>query len=129
MSFSEAHVTAFGEFGMKYGNYAPVLEAFSHLDGTFNLFRSLHSNSLGRLKQFRDTIGAHSDSKASLKSLPSLEEFEALYEFANDFYRVISGIVLGVEPARVPQAAGKALLRIFESVGVSKLDFDFRKEK
>ena len=46
--------------------------------------------SLDRLNEFRDKVGAHSDSRASIKSLPSHDEFESLYSFAKDFYELVS---------------------------------------
>ena len=52
---------ALSEFGAKYSNAAVPVEGKSFLLGTFGLFSGLHSESLSRLKRYRDTVGAHSD--------------------------------------------------------------------
>jgi hypothetical protein len=79
LSLSDEQKIAFAAFGRKYGNHAPPSGAVSYLRGTFGLFCGIHSESLRRLKLFRDTIGAHSDSEAAIKSLPSHAEFESLF--------------------------------------------------
>jgi AbiU2 len=73
----------FATFGKIYGNVSEPIEARSYLKGIFGLFCGLHYESLERLKKFRDTIGAHSDSKADRKALPSLAEFEIFFGFAS----------------------------------------------
>ena len=54
------------------------VESQSYLKETFDLFTDRHSESLERLKTFRDKIGAHSDSNVNIKNLPSHAEFETL---------------------------------------------------
>lgn len=88
---SDKQKREFASFGKKYGNHSDPTEARSYLKGTLGLFCGIHSESLDRLKEFRDTIGAHSESKAAIKSLPSHDEFEILFSFANDFYELVSG--------------------------------------
>ena len=89
------------------------------------MFTGLHSDALDRLRKFRNTIGAHSDSKANLESLPSHAEFEVLYEFAKDFYEIVSGSIVGVGPAALPGRVGRGLMKLFEAMGVEGLRFDF----
>lgn len=112
-------------FGKKYGNDMEPTEAKSHLKETFGLFCCIHSGTLDRLKEFRDTIGAHGDSKAALDSLPSHAEFETLYSFAADFYGFISRFIINAGPAMVPRQAGKGLVKLMESMGVKAPKFDF----
>ena len=116
----------FSAFGKKYGNYADPTEAKSYLKGTFGLFSGIHSESLARLKEFRDTIGAHSDSKAAIEFLPSHAEFEILYSFAADFYDLVSRSIINSGPATVPRKTGRGFVRLMESMGVQtpQLDFD-----
>lgn len=70
-ALSEAQKPKFAAFGRKYDNHSEATEARSYLKGTFGLFCGIHSRSLDRLKEFRDKIGAHSDSKANIEDLPS----------------------------------------------------------
>ena len=115
----------FFTFGKKYGNDAKPTEAKSHLKQTFGHFCGIHSGSLDRLKEFRDKIGAHSDSKAAIESLPSHAEFEILYSFAADFYGLVSRFVINSGPAMVPRKAGRGLVRLMKSLGVKTPKFDF----
>jgi hypothetical protein len=116
-------------FGKKYGNDTEPIEAKSHLKQTFSLFCGIHSETLDRLKEFRDTIGAHSDSKAAIDSLPSHAEFETLYSFAADFYGLVSRSVINAGPAMVPRQAGKGLVKLMESMGVKAPKFDFEADE
>lgn len=113
-------------FGKKYGNHAHPMEAKLYLKETFVIFCGIHSVSLDRLKDFRDTIGAHSDSKAMIESLLSHAEFEILYSFAADFYDFVSRFIINAGPVTASRQAGKGLIRLMESMGVrtSKFDFD-----
>jgi AbiU2 len=117
--------SAFFAFGKKYGNDTEPTEAKSHFKETFGLFCVIHSGTLDRLKEFRDTIGAHSDSKAAIDFLPSHAEFEILYSFAADFYGLVSRFVINAGPAMVPRQAGKGLVKLMESMGVKAPKFDF----
>ena len=117
--------SAFIAFGKKYGNDTDPTEAKSHLKETFDLFCVINSGTLDRLKEFRDTIGAHSDSRAALNSLPSHAECETLYSFAADFYGLVSRFVINTGPAMVPRQAGEGLVKLMESMGVKASKFDF----
>lgn len=124
-AFALGQRTALVAFGKKYGNDTERTEAKSHLKKTFGLFCDIHSGTLDRLKEFRDTIGAHSDSKANLDSLPSHAEFETLYSFAVEFYGLVSRFIISAGPAMVPRQAGKGLVKLMESMGVKAPKFDF----
>jgi hypothetical protein len=126
---SDAQKRDFATFGRKYGNNAVPVEAKSYLSGTFGLFCGIHSESLHRLKEFRDTIGAHSDAKAAIKALPSHAEFEAFFGFANDFYRLVSHSTYNVGPAVIPRDVGHAFIRLLEALGVRAPRFDFEEEE
>ena len=89
----------------------------------------MHSESLRRLKLFRDTIGAHNDSRAAIKSLPSHAEFESFFEFANDFYQLVAASINGVGPAMIPSAVGHGFIRLMESLGAQGARFDFDEDE
>jgi len=127
-SLTEEQKREFFAFGRKYGNPAAPLEAKPYLEETLHRFIELHRESLNRLKEFRDTIGAHSDAKAAISSLPSHAEFEALFEFADDFHQLVSRSINGVGPAAVPQKVGRGLVRLMESMGVHAPAVDFKEE-
>lgn len=115
----------FSAFGKQYGNHADPTEAKSYLKGTFGLFCGIHSESLDRLKTFRDTIGAHSDSKAAVEDLPSHAEFEILFSFAADFRDLVCRSIVDVSPAMVPRTVGQGFVRLMKSIGVQNPKFDF----
>jgi hypothetical protein len=119
----------FAAFGEKYANHSDPTEANAYLKGTFGLFCGIYSELLGRLKEFRDTIGAHSDSKASISSLPSHAEFEMIFSFANDFYQLVSRSINNVGPALIERTVGRGFVRLIESMGVQAAKFDFDEEK
>ena len=125
----ERQKQAFASFGKRYGNHSDPTEARSYLKGTLGLFCGIHSESLDRLKEFRDKVGAHSDSKAAIRSLPSHSEFEILFSFANDFYELVSSSINNIGPASVPRRVGRGFLRLMKSMGVKGAKFDFDEEK
>jgi AbiU2 len=120
------HATAFLGFGRKYGNKANPSQAKSYLNKTFNQFRKSHSLSLKLLKNFRDTVGAHSDSDSNSKLLPSHDECEKLYTFAVEFYNLVARYVINSGPATIPRGASSGLVRLMKSMGIQnpKTDFD-----
>jgi AbiU2 len=125
---SEVQKGQFAAFGKKYGNYVAPIEARSYLKASFGLFCGIHCDSLDRLKEFRDTVGAHSDSEASIDALPSHAEFETFFGFANDFYELVSRSVNNVGPGMIPRTVGHGYIRIMESMGYEGLRFDFDEE-
>ncbi len=119
----------FAVFGKKYGNHSDPTEAKAYLKRTFGLFCGIHSESLDRLKEFRDKIGAHSDSNAAIKSLPSHAEFEDIFGFAKDFYELVSRSINNVIPALVPRTVGRGFLKLINSMGIQDAKFDFDEGK
>lgn len=124
-AISDEQRSGFYAFGRKYGNDADPEKLQAYLIETFGIFCGSHSEALNRLKEFRDTIGAHGDSKATIESLPSLAEFEILYSFAVDFYSLVCRCLINSGPAIVPRRAGRGLVRLMESMGVQTPQFDF----
>jgi hypothetical protein len=116
-------------FGSKYGHEATPANARSYLQDTFAQFRDSNSESLGRLKEFRDTIGAHNDYRADITSLPSHAEIETLFSFAQDFYEVVSRSLIQVGPAVIPRVVGHGFVRLIEDLGVHNPRFDFEDDK
>jgi hypothetical protein len=115
-------------FGTKYGSVAAPQEAAAYLKETLDAFRTVHAEALDRLKQFRNTIGAHSDYAATITSLPSHAEFETLFAFANDFYTFVAHSINNVGPAVIPRQVGRGFIRLIESMGIQSPRFDFDQE-
>lgn len=112
-------------FGNKYGHDAVPTDAKPYLKAALAKFRDAHSKSLGRLKEFRDTIGAHSDYRANITSLPSHAELEILFGFARDFYEMISDSIIETEPAVIPRVVGHGFVKLVGSLGLQHPRFDF----
>ena len=113
------------EFGGKYGHDAVPEDARSYLADALARFRDAHSKPLGRLKEFRNTIGAHSDYRVSITSLPSHAEFEILFGFAKDFYEVVSGSIIGNVPTLISRAVGHGFVKLIGALGLQHPRFDF----
>lgn len=126
---SDVQKREFAAFGKRYENHSHPIEAKPYLKGTLGLLCGIHSESLNRLREFRDTIGAHSDSKAAIRSLPSHAECEILFSFAKDFYALVSRSICNVGPACVPRKAGHGFVKLIQSLGVQAAKFDFDAEK
>ena len=122
---SEKQKKAFELFGKKYGNHVTPSEARSYLKATLGLFRGIHSSSFGQFKEFRNTIGAHSASKAKIRMIPSDDEFEKFFQFAVDFYELVSRSLINVGPATVPGKAGPGLIKLLESSGIVGIRPDY----
>lgn len=132
-SLSENQKEKIIAFGRKYGNSCDLTEAKNRLAGTVDIFLANHSQSLQQLRTFRDKIGAHSEvgAKDKIKNLPSHDEFEALYEFAKDFYETATSFV---SESIVPicsedfKIIGESFTGLLESLGIEvKSDFDENK--
>ena len=126
---SDRQCEALAAFGKKCGHEDTPVDAKSYLQDTLGQFRAAHADSLDRLKEFRDTIGAHSDYHADLTSLPSHAEFETLFNFAKDFYEVVSRSIIDVAPAVIPRTVGRGFMKLIGSLGVKTPRFDFEDEK
>ena len=120
---SERQGRELAAFGSKYGHERAPADTRSYLKDTLSRFRDAHSESLGRLKEFRDTIGA------DISSLPPHAEFEALFCFAKDFYEVLSRSIIGSGPAVIPREVGHGFVRLVGSLGVQDPRFDFSDEE
>lgn len=77
------------------------------------------------LKTVRDKQVAHSEYPVRRRLLPSHAEFEALFRFAYDFYKVVSRVFIGVFPASEARHVEVSLLKLMEAIGVSMPQHDF----
>ncbi|MBW2637867.1 MAG: hypothetical protein JRC86_10165 [Deltaproteobacteria bacterium] len=80
------------------------------------------------MKKYRDKMGAHSESKVKITSLPSHDEFEAFFSFAKDFYETISKTIIGVGPAKLGSQVGNGFCKLMKSMGIDEPFFDFEEK-
>ena len=111
-------------FGRAHGN-AACADPVEFLRDTASSFRKQHAVALKLLRDFRNQQAAHSQLGAKFKNLPSIDEFELIFDFANDFYRLISDGILNVGPASFAPHAGTGLLNTFKNLGLTDAQFDF----
>lgn len=115
-------------FGHAYGHTGTCTDAHQFLRDTVGAFRKKHPLTLKRLRDFRNQQAAHSQLGAKFKNLPSIDEFELIFDFAADFYRLISGGILDIGPASFAPHAGTGLLNTFKNLGLADAKFDFPRQ-
>ena len=125
LNLEARQIEQFASFGRKYGNPNQPSDPKLFLQETLDRFVAEHSDSLKQFKEFRDTIGAHSDLAASRETLPPHAEFEALFAFALDFYELVASAVIGVGPASPPRRVAHGLVKPLRSLGVPDPRFEF----
>ena len=96
----------------------------SYIQTVFSSFRNAHAESLRRLKLYRNKFGAHNEHGAVLESLPSIAEFEALFQFADEFYQ-LSDSLLDIGPAVFKGHVSKGVLRVMKALGIENPKYDF----
>jgi hypothetical protein len=118
-------ISAVLKFSRKFGTIKDVTSVREILAAVFESVCRDHAESLQKLKIYRDKFGAHSEDGAELKPLPSLAEFESLFEFANEFYRLVSDTLLGFGPAPIVETVGRSAVMVMARLGIQNPRFDF----
>ncbi|GJQ58444.1 MAG: hypothetical protein SCALA701_12450 [Candidatus Scalindua sp.] len=116
------------EFGMRYGNSSKLTDPKSYFKGTLGLFTGMHFVTFERMKKYRDKIGAHSESKVKITSLPSHDEFEAFFSFAKDFYTIVADAIINVGPAIFERQVGNGFFKLIQAMGIDEPVFDFEEK-
>ena len=133
--FSPEQAKAVERFCVTFGNTVVEKHPAAYLRKTSTAFRKKHMVSLERLRQFRNQHVAHSEfmifrkGAKPDKTLPSLEEFEALFNFAVEFYKMVSDGLLNVGPSGFPPYAGTGLVRTLKNLGLPAAQFDFARKR
>lgn len=81
-------------------------------------FTIAHAEGFSSLRRFRDKFASHSEHNFELGTLPSFEEFEALYNFADGFYRLVSEQFLDVGPALFELYVRTGFIRLLKAIGI-----------
>lgn len=125
-TFSESQAKAAQEFARSSGYDGLESEALALLKGSFERTSKKHEITLKRLRTFRDKVVAHSEYQFEIETLPSHNEFEALFEFAKEFYRFISRYIVDVHPAYFGRHVGMSLRELLIQLGLDAVKWDFR---
>jgi predicted DNA-binding mobile mystery protein A len=88
------------------------------LHGLVTVFLSGHASTFTALRRFRDKFAAHSEHGFELETLPSFDDFEALYQFAYDFYFLVSDSFLEIGPALMSIPVSNGFRRLLTQIGV-----------
>ncbi len=88
--FSVSDSSSICKFICKYENHPNEDELLSSLSSTVARFKKKYENELERFKTFRDKQVAHSEFGFNLNSLPSYDIMERLFNFASEFYMLVS---------------------------------------
>lgn len=117
-AYSAAQLRAIERFASKYGVNRACTAPKQFLRDVAADFQDKHQRSLDECKEFRDKFAVHSEFKFLVGSLPSQDEFEAIFDFSADFYRLVSESILDVGPALIGAHVGAGLVRIMTHMGV-----------
>lgn len=126
--YTAAQTKSIARFGLKYGNKDACVHPTPFLNDTITGFKLKHQETLRRLRDFRNQRVAHTQfggTRNRFKRLPSLDEFEAVFDFSEDFYRLISDGILNIGPALIGRQSGMGLVRTLKALGVTEARFDF----
>lgn len=127
--YTAIHAKNVERFGRRYGNTAACSEPAAFLNDTIAVFRRTHRDALRRMRQFRNQFVAHSQFGAKIETLPSIDEFEAIFDFCADFYKLIGAGILDIGPAAFPPHVGTGLLHTLRNLGLTDAQFDFPPKK
>ena len=110
----------------RFGGALGSTDLLEQLRTVFKKFCSDHSVSLQKFRVYRDKVGAHSEHGAALDSLPSVDEFEQMFEFADSFYRLVSGGLLNIGPALVGAHVAVDVVAVLKRLGIvnPKINFE-----
>jgi hypothetical protein len=126
--YTAVQVKKVERFGLKYSNTTPCTDSTQFLIDTISQFKLAHRPALVRLRDYRNERVAHQQfggERTKFKSLPPIEEFEAVFDFAKDFYALISDCLLNVGPASFDVRTRMGLVRTFKALGIDDAQFDF----
>lgn len=96
------------------------------LRSTLDQFRSKYSAELKSFRIARDKVIAHTEYDALIKTVPSYDVMERLFEFAADFYATITSSFVGGSPddLRKNRPVRTSLRRLLSEIGLSNLKID-----
>jgi hypothetical protein len=110
----------------KYGVSAKFSDMKSHLWCALYCFECSNRKILDELKDFRNRHVAHSQGGYRLSALPSIDSFEQVFAFANDFNRVVSDALFGIGPATIESPVGRGAIKVMKALEINAPKYDFK---
>ena len=120
---NETDLAAIGRFSTKWHevtNEDVTLIGGELLSRVVMGFRRRMVSQLGVLQDFRDKYGAHAEAGFEPSSLGSHDDYEQLFEFAYDFYQLLSPIVSKAYGASIPPHVETSLSDVLMKLGVNE---------
>jgi hypothetical protein len=119
--FTDPQKRAIATFASKFGNSSPDPNPHVSLSRTVAIFATHHAVILKSLRTYRNKVIAHPELLYRLRLRETTHNnFEALFEFANEFYRLVHDDVIGVGPALMTMTAGPSLARLLTEIDIAK---------
>jgi predicted DNA-binding mobile mystery protein A len=116
--YTQAQLRSVERFAEKQGMRKECENPREYLLQLFSEFTISHAEGFSSLRRFRDKFASHSEHNFELGTLPSFEEFEALYTFADGFYRLISEEFLDVGPALFELYVRTGFIKLLRAIGI-----------
>jgi predicted DNA-binding mobile mystery protein A len=116
--YTDVQRTAAERFARMHGMPRACENPKEFLRGLLGAFLLGHADTFGALKRFRDKFVVHSEYGFEPEALPSFDDFEALYQFAYDFYFLVSDAFLGIGPALMSMHVSSGFRRLLTQIGV-----------
>lgn len=116
--YTQAQLRSVERFAEKQGMRKECEHPKEYLSQLFSEFTVAHAEGFSSLRRFRDKFASHSEHNFELGTLPSFEEFEALYTFADGFYRLISEEFLDVGPALFELYVRTGFIKLLKAIGI-----------
>ena len=110
-------------FIQKYEGPLELEDKISALEKTFKSFRNRFKDDLKRFETFRHKKVAHSQYSITIKSIPSYYVMQQLFNFAVDFYELVSSAFIRVIPAnlRNRQRVKASLKGLLQELGIKDI--------
>jgi predicted DNA-binding mobile mystery protein A len=116
--YTDAHRRAAERFAERHGMPRACENPKEFLRSLLAAFLLGHASTFTALRRFRDKFAVHSEYGFEVEALPSFDDFEALFQFAYDFYFLVSDAFLGIGPALMTMHVSSGFRRLLSQIGV-----------
>jgi len=116
------------DFIREYGGPSDEQDSSKALQSTVDLFKSKYAEDLNRFKTARDKLVAHSEYQAMIKTVPSFDCMEKLFEFGADFYSVVSDSFIGSGPDDLKnrREVKRDFCKLLKAIGVQDIKTELK---
>jgi len=111
------------DFVQEYGGPSEERDSSKALRSTVDLLKNKYAEDLKRFKTARDKVVAHSEYQAMIKTVPSFDCMEKLFEFGADFYGAVSHSFIGCGPddLRKRREVKRDFCKLLKAIGVKDI--------